>query len=128
MLMKQSFSKWWLCLAWVVWMTRPDCSASNPALKFGFHHENVMGTSLEIQVLAGEKSQARRVESRVLEEMERLSSVLSTYDSNRAMSRWLAQDGARTEAPEILEVLARCEAFFQSTRGEGPLDPGHGLV
>lgn len=98
-------------------MTRPDCSASNPTLKFGFHHENVMGTSLEIQVLAGEESQARQVKSRVLAEIERLSAVLSTYDSNSAISQWLGQDGAITRSPEILEVLTRSEAFFQSTRG-----------
>jgi thiamine biosynthesis lipoprotein len=52
-----------------------------------FHYDGVLGTSLDLAVSRVSWSDAGRVESVVLEEVERLRRILSTYDSSSEISR-----------------------------------------
>jgi len=89
---------------------------------FVFHHENVIGTSLEIRLLAGSESAADNAEAAILGEIDRLSGILSTYDSNAEASRWLrTRNQAVPVSPEFLEVLALFDKWKHRT--SGALDP-----
>jgi thiamine biosynthesis lipoprotein len=67
-------------------MTTPGWAAE-PEL-FQFHHEGVLGTSLDLQMHATDAVQAEVVEKTVLEEIERLRKVLSMYDPESEISRF----------------------------------------
>jgi thiamine biosynthesis lipoprotein ApbE len=89
---------------------------------FVFHHEDVMGTSLELRLRADSEEAARRAEDRALREIDRLSAIFSGYDPRSEFSRWLA--GPRTPvrvAPELFEVLQFCDRW--RTASGGAFDP-----
>jgi hypothetical protein len=94
---------WTLC-AWFC------CASARPALgvdDFAFFHENVMGTSLELRVLADDRESARWAEDRVLGEIDRLALIFSGYDSASEFSRWQAAPrGPMSLSPELFEVLS----------------------
>src|SRR5579884_4024429 len=72
----------WLCGA---------CAASAFAAgDFVFHHENVMGTSLELRVRGDGAEAARWAEDRVLGEIDRLGAIFSGYDPSSEFRRWQA--------------------------------------
>ena len=94
---------WTLC-AWF-------CSASaRPAFgvdDFAFFHENVMGTSLELRVLADDRESARGAEDRVLGEIDHLALIFSAYDSASEFSWWQAAPrGLMSLSPELFDVLS----------------------
>src|SRR3954447_696 len=82
---------------------RPAVAADD----FAFHHENVMGTSLELLVRAEGAEAARRAEGCVLREIDRLGAIFSGYDRASEFSRWQAATsrGPTTVSPELFEVL-----------------------
>ena len=89
---------------------------------FVFHHEDVMGTSMELRLLADSDEFARRAEDRVLREIDRLSAVFSGYDPKSEFSRWLAGPKAPVRvAPELFEVLQLCDRW--RTASGGAFDP-----
>ena len=50
---------------------------------FKSHHDYVLGTSFDLVVVAPTQSEATRVETAILEEIERLNSVFSLYSGIR---------------------------------------------
>lgn len=82
--------------------------------EFAFHHEGVLGTSLELFVL-GDSSSARECESQVLAEIERLRRILSTRDASSEISR--AQAGAPVESRELAELLHAYQFWNKRTGG-----------
>jgi len=93
-----------LCLAIALAGTMPTGRAAEPEL-FEFHHEGVLGTSLDLRVRAGDAAQAGLVEAAVLAEIERLRKILSTYDPESEISRFNTSSGAVKCSPELLDVL-----------------------
>ncbi len=90
--------------------------------EFEFHHENVMGTSMELRVRADNAEAAKGAEDRILREIDRLSAIFSTYDKNSEFSRWQsAPKRAVKVSPELFEVLQACD-LWQSRSG-GAFDP-----
>jgi thiamine biosynthesis lipoprotein len=85
----------------LVW---PAGRAVEPEL-FQFHHEGVLGTSLDLQVRAADAGQAALVETAVLDEIERLRKILSTYDPESEISHFNASTGPVKCSPELLDVL-----------------------
>ena len=79
--------------------------AAEPGV-FSFHHEGVLGTSLDLQVVAADAQQAAAVESAVLAEIERMRKILSTYDPASEISRVNAATGTVPCSQELLDVLA----------------------
>ena len=79
--------------------------AAEPGV-FSFHHEGVLGTSLDLQVVAADAQQAAAAESAVLAEIERMRKILSTYDPASEISRVNAASGTVPCSQELLDVLA----------------------
>ena len=86
--------------------------------RFTFHHENVMGTSLELQVLADQEGSARWAEAEVLAEIDRLSTIFSTYDPNSELSQWLKTRNEPTHlSPELFKMLTLCDTWRDRSLG-----------
>ena len=82
---------------------RTICRAAD-AQVFRFHHEAVIGTSLDLQVTRRMRSRAA-VEAAILAEIERLRKILSTYDPASEISQVNARHAPVACSPELLEVL-----------------------
>jgi len=85
-------------LAW------PSAPAAEPEL-FHYHHDDVLGTSFDLQVRAPADAQAALAESTALAEIERLRKILSTYDPESEISQFNKSTGAMKVSPELLDVL-----------------------
>ena len=72
--------------------------------------ENVLGTSLEVVVTADEADLAEAAESAVLDQIERLDGVFSTYRESE-FTAFLASDGWRSVSPDLATVLGESEAW-----------------
>ena len=86
---------------------------------FTFQHENVLGTSLELRVFAGERAAAVAAERRSLAEIERLAAIFSTYSADSEFSRWQRLPAGRSAAisPELLSVLQASDRYRELTGG-----------
>ncbi len=83
-----------------------------------FRHENVMGSSLELKFVAGSLEQAQLAEQASLDQIDHDSKILSTYDPNSEVSRWLKTSGqAVTVSNELFEVLGLFDQWRQRTNG-----------
>ena len=81
-------------------------------------YERLLGTEVEVQVVAGTRAQAEAAENAALDELERLTAVLNRFDPGSEFSRWLARPGERVRlSPELLAVLERAEYWQQVTGG-----------
>jgi FAD:protein FMN transferase len=86
--------------------------------RYAFHYEQVLGTSLELQVVAAHADVARRVESALLAEVDRLARILSGYSRESELSRWQATQGVPVAvSPELTDVLESSETWRARTRG-----------
>jgi FAD:protein FMN transferase len=92
--------------------------SSRDANEFEFHHENVMGTSLELRLAADSEQAARAAEDRVLHEIDRLSAIFSGYDPNSEFSRWQAvSKGPVKISRELFEVLKASDSWREQSGG-----------
>jgi FAD:protein FMN transferase len=90
--------------------------------QFVFHHENVLGTSLELKVVARKLPDAKRAETRMLAEIDREAKILSGYDPASEFSHWMKTRGESVAVSEDLyEVLSRFDRYRALT--SGALDP-----
>ncbi|HLK64388.1 MAG TPA: DUF2271 domain-containing protein [Bryobacteraceae bacterium] len=97
-------------------------SSSNPAPWRTAHYENVLGTSMEIKLIANSQPSADRAEAAALDEIQRLNSVLSGYDPTSEFSRWAkTRDQPEPVSTELLEVLNLWDTW--RTRSGGVLNP-----
>ena len=94
---------------------------------FAFHHESVLGTSLELKVVARTQAAAGRAEAAVLAEIDRQAKIVSGYDPESEFSRWFeTRDEAVPVSGELFEVLSRFDRYRALTRGA--LDPAAEVV
>jgi len=90
---------------------------SSPSIHV-FHHENVLGTSLELKVRSSSDSQARKAEAAVLNEIDRENRILSAWSSTSEFSRWSrTHDVAVHVSPELFEVLGLFDQWREQTNG-----------
>ena len=86
-----------------------------------FHHEGVLGTSLELRFSANSAASASAAEAAALAEIDRLGKILSGYDATSEFRQWLATHGEpRRVSPELFEVLALFDTWRE--RSGGALD------
>ncbi len=107
----------------VAWSLR----AAGPRALHVFHHENVLGTSLELKVSAATEAQASAAEAAALAEIDRLAKILSSYDAGSEFSRWRATAQSPVHvSTELFEVLN----LFDQWRGRtgGALDASAEVV
>ena len=89
-------------VAWVAVAGTAPATAED----FVFHHENVMGTSLELHLQAHRAEAASLAEARVLAEVDRLAKILSNHDPESEFSRWQAAPRSPSRvSPELFAVL-----------------------
>jgi len=89
-------------------------TAAEPAV---FHHENVLGTSLELQILAASEDAATSAEAAALAEIDRLAAVLSTYDPASELSRWWRGGQAAEVSSDLRDVLRASDRWREATGG-----------
>jgi thiamine biosynthesis lipoprotein ApbE len=93
--------------------------------RFAFHHEHVLGTSLDIHVVAHSQAAAEKAEASILREIERLRGVLSTYDGQSEVSRWSAGPAKPTKiSSDLLRVLQQSDEW--RARSGGAFNVGAG--
>jgi hypothetical protein len=94
------------------------CAQTVPGRTSVFHHENVLGTTLELRVQADSDETAARAEQRALAEIDRLAKIFSTYDETSEFSRWLTTRGRpQSVSRELFAVLQESEQWRIATQG-----------
>ena len=98
--------------------TQPSPAKHDAAGTWAFAHENVLGTSLDMNVSAASNAQARLAEAAALAEFDRQSKILSAWDATSEFSRWQRSRGIAVKiSPELMDVLARFDAWQGETGG-----------
>ncbi len=95
-------------------------------LAYDFHHDNVMGTSLDLTVFADSEDQARSAEVAALKEIERLESILSTYKPGTEISRLNASTVATACSPDLFALMELYQRWSQASGGALSATPKHG--
>lgn len=89
------------------------------AEEFVFRHENILGTSMELQISALSLQDAQQAEEAALEEIDRLNVIFNTYDPQSIISKF-------SQVPlniplylpaELLEVFVACDWWRTKTNG-----------
>lgn len=81
-------------------------------------YENVLGTSMEIKIVADAEQNASRAEDVALAEVDRLNKILSGYDAGSEFSRWMrAEKKPMMVSPELYEVLSLFEQWRVKSHG-----------
>ncbi|MDE3253105.1 MAG: FAD:protein FMN transferase, partial [Bacteroidota bacterium] len=94
----------------------PETPAANNV--YTSHFENVLGTSLEIKIKATSQQLADKAESAALQEITRLSGLLSAYDSKSEFCQWMkTYQTAETLSPELFAVLQMYDQWKTKTGG-----------
>ena len=82
------------------------------------HYENVLGTSLEMKVVAPSESQADAAFNAALTEIDREAQILSSWDANSEFSRWFHTQGRPMPvSPELFDVLNLFDQWRARTNG-----------
>ncbi|HEY1189554.1 MAG TPA: FAD:protein FMN transferase, partial [Gemmata sp.] len=81
------------------------------ASEFEFHRDHVIGTSLDVCVVAPDEVTAEGVELTVLNEIERLRKIFSTYDATTEISKLNRSREPVPVSREMVEVLKAYEAW-----------------
>ncbi|MCP5543153.1 MAG: DUF2271 domain-containing protein [Akkermansiaceae bacterium] len=82
-----------------------------------FHHENILGTSLDLEVATADQEEADHVEKAVLAEVERLRRILSTYDPKSEVSRLNQAKNPWHASADLLAVLSAYDKWKARTHG-----------
>ncbi len=87
-------------------LVSPSGRLVSPSGLYISHYENVLGTSMELKVLAGSPKDASMAEAAATREIARLQKILSAYDAQSEFSGWLrTSNEAVRVSPELFEVL-----------------------
>ncbi len=79
--------------------------ASAPPSEFSFHHDHVLGTSLDLWLRAADAGAAEEAERAVLDEVERLRRVFSLYDPDSELGRLNRSVGPVPVSVDLRTVL-----------------------
>lgn len=104
----------WL-LAWGLALASSGMGAA-PALR-QFQHEQVLGTSLRMQMAGATPAAAEAAHAAALAEIARLDALLSTWRDDSELARLNRAQAAMPVSPELRQVLAQCEHWRQASDG-----------
>jgi FAD:protein FMN transferase len=83
-----------------------------------FNLENVLGTSLELKIVAVSPAQSEKAENAALAEIDRESRILSSWDPVSEFSRWFRTEGVPVHvSPELFEILHLFDQWRDRTHG-----------
>jgi thiamine biosynthesis lipoprotein len=96
----------------------PSAAPEKGARLFVSHFENVLGTSMELKIMAGSAKDASIAEGAATKEIARLGQILSAYDARSEFSSWLrTTNEAVRVSPELFEVLGLFDQWRITTGG-----------
>src|SRR5262245_38514003 len=96
----------------LVLLTATASAASMGERQYVFHLENVLGTSLELKVVAATSAAAEKAETRVLAEIDREAAILSGYDPASEFSGWMKTRGEGVRvSDDLFNVLSRFDRY-----------------
>ncbi|GEM_PF-3137034 len=86
---------------------------------FSYFHANVIGTSLKLRVSAESQATADRAKLVALQEIERLGSIFSHYDSGTEFAKFrdLPIGSTASLSPELFECLCRFDDWSKLSNG-----------
>ncbi|WP_231943703.1 DUF2271 domain-containing protein [Aeoliella mucimassa] len=89
------------------------------AEEFSFHHENVLGTSLDMKVAATNQAAANKAEQVALAEIDRLNLVLSSYTAESELSQFAALENGESMrvSKDLAEALDLSEQWTTTSQG-----------
>ncbi len=104
--------------AWLFLTAQQDAAArKNPASEFYFHHDHILGTSLDVWLTVPDESAAEEAETVLLAEIERLRLIFSLYDETSELSRLNRTREPMNVSTEMIEVLRQYETWQHRTHG-----------
>lgn len=81
-------------------------------------YERVLGTELEVQVVADTRARAEEAERAALDEIDRLTLILNRFDPASELRRWQTRPGKRVAlSPDLLHVLRAADRWREATGG-----------
>ncbi|MFB9993070.1 FAD:protein FMN transferase [Deinococcus oregonensis] len=81
-------------------------------------YERMLGTEVELQIVAGTVEQARQAEQAALAELERLTAIFNRFDPSSELRRWLARPHVPTQlSPELVRVLQAADHWRETSGG-----------
>lgn len=98
------------------WMALPVLSAGQHDT-FHFAYDGVMGTSLDLWVVSGDRSSAQAAERQALGEIDRLCSILSTYQPDSFVSQLAVESSWKVAPKELWTLLSAYEEWGRRTGG-----------
>lgn len=102
------------------------CAGIARSAEFTFAHDHILGTSLDLVIYAPDERVAQNAERAVLDEVERLRLILSTYDASTPAAI-LNSTSEPVKCPaELIEILRAYE--HHQARSGGAYSPNLGLV
>lgn len=113
---QKNLPPYWLLTAFAaIWLFAEPVAADD----FLFSHEQVLGTTFELTVTCADQHTAQQAERRALEEIDRLASIFSSYQTDSQFSRFLALAAGQSMevSPELLRLLKRCEEWTRVSNG-----------
>jgi FAD:protein FMN transferase len=87
------------------------------ANEFYFHHDHIIGTSLDLWITANDEASADTAERAILDEIERLRRIFSTYDETSEISRLNRTRAPMVVSRDMIEVLKQYEVFQARPHG-----------
>src|SRR5215510_10538964 len=91
---------------------------------YHFGYESVLGTSMDLVVCSSSSRLAEEACRTVLDEIERLRSILDSRDPDSEVSRLERSDGFRDVSKDLAEVLRAYEYWDRRTGGVLSIRPG----
>ncbi|MEI8195135.1 MAG: FAD:protein FMN transferase, partial [Phycisphaerae bacterium] len=95
----------------------PGSTTAPQTSEYEYHRTEVLGTSLDLIVIAPEQASADLAAETIFKEIERLRLILSTYDPKSEISGVNAGTQPTKVAPELIEVLQTYETWTRQTHG-----------
>lgn len=91
--------------------------ASLSPQEFVIHHDHIIGTSLDVHIVASAESIAQQAEDLILDEIERLRQILSIYDPLSELSQVNRSWEQRIVSADLAAVLRAYEHWYHQTHG-----------
>jgi thiamine biosynthesis lipoprotein len=104
--------------SWIALARDLHVPLQTPAVEeFYYHHDHIIGTSLDVWVVAPDEAAAGACDRAIREEIERLRSIFSTYDAQSEISRLNRSSGPVPASREMIEILRAYEVWQQRSHG-----------
>jgi thiamine biosynthesis lipoprotein ApbE len=99
-------------------MPQPESVWQQQDVAWAFHYENVLGTSMAVTLRTGNRKEAESAEAALLASIDREDLILSSWNRESEVSRWLATRGTTAKvSSQLLEVLGLFDHWREATGG-----------